>query len=327
MKSPFFSIVIPIYKVEQYLACCIDSILHQSFQDFELLLIDDGSPDKCPAICDDYKEKDVRINVLHKQNMGLSEARNDGIRMAKGVYIIFLDSDDFHSSSDFLLDVYNKLKTNPVELLLFQRCRFIDGEKTFSKPKRFTNEELAEHNYNRLLHLLSRHGRLDANASLKVISRKFLIDADLFFTRGIYSEDVEWFVRLVLSAKSVAVSNVLSYCYRIREGSISHTVSQKHIDDLLFIIRKAIDDTNKVNDKDNSIVIYNLLAYYYFIVLGFCESCLSKELKNSYFGKCSKYKWLANYTLGNKLKLCALVLNVFGVKLTAKIMGLYIKMK
>ena len=93
-KSPEISIIVPVYKVEKYLNECIDSILAQTFTDFELILVDDGSPDNCPALCDAAAEKDSRIRVIHQQNKGLSGARNAGIEIARGNWLSFIDSDD-----------------------------------------------------------------------------------------------------------------------------------------------------------------------------------------------------------------------------------------
>ena len=90
----FFSIIVPIYKVEKYLQRCIDSVLTQSFTDYELILVDDGSPDNAPAMCDEWATKDSRIRVIHKENGGLSSARNAGIQAATGEFLIFIDSDD-----------------------------------------------------------------------------------------------------------------------------------------------------------------------------------------------------------------------------------------
>ena len=95
MSKPLLSIIVPVYNVEKYIERCIKSILNQSFTNFELILVDDGSPDNCGKICDEYKKKDSRIKVIHKKNGGLSDARNAGIERAKGEYIAFVDSDDF----------------------------------------------------------------------------------------------------------------------------------------------------------------------------------------------------------------------------------------
>ena len=91
----FISVIVPVYKVEKYLHRCIDSVLAQTFTDFELILVDDGSPDNCGKICDEYAEKDERIHVIHKENGGLSSARNAGLDIATGDYIVFIDSDDY----------------------------------------------------------------------------------------------------------------------------------------------------------------------------------------------------------------------------------------
>ncbi len=94
-KAPLLSIIVPVYKVENYLPKCIDSILAQTFTDFELILVDDGSPDDCPALCDAAAEKDARVRVIHQKNGGLSAARNAGLDAARGAWIGFVDSDDY----------------------------------------------------------------------------------------------------------------------------------------------------------------------------------------------------------------------------------------
>ena len=100
-----FSIIVPVYKVENYLRQCIDSLLAQDFSDFEVILVDDGSPDSCPAICDEYAQCNKRIKVVHKTNGGLSDARNAGIAVAEGQYITFVDSDDFWANTNVLSDI------------------------------------------------------------------------------------------------------------------------------------------------------------------------------------------------------------------------------
>lgn len=89
------SIIVPIYNVEQYIPKCIESILAQTYRDFELILVDDGSPDNCGKICDEYAKQDSRVHVIHQENKGVSAARNAGISLAKGEYIMLVDSDDF----------------------------------------------------------------------------------------------------------------------------------------------------------------------------------------------------------------------------------------
>ena len=104
MEKPIVTIIEPVYKAEKYLSCCIDSILAQSFKDFELLLIDDGSPDSSGQICNEYASKDNRIHSFHKENGGVSSARNMGIDNAQGEWICFIDSDDW-VEADFLKEL------------------------------------------------------------------------------------------------------------------------------------------------------------------------------------------------------------------------------
>ena len=109
--KPLISVIVPIYKVEKYLAICVDSLLRQSYGNLEVILVDDGSPDECPAICDKYQNKDNRIKVIHKKNGGLSDARNVGLDIAQGEYVAFVDSDDF-VDEDYIYKLYNALQQN-----------------------------------------------------------------------------------------------------------------------------------------------------------------------------------------------------------------------
>lgn len=106
----FFSVIVPVYKVEDYLERCIKSILQQTYKDFELILVDDGSPDNCGIMCDEFAKKDDRIIVIHQENAGLSAARNAGLAIARGKYILFVDSDDWilESTTIKLADIINK---------------------------------------------------------------------------------------------------------------------------------------------------------------------------------------------------------------------------
>ena len=105
--NPLISVIVPIYNVEKYLARCVDSIVNQTYKNLEIILVDDGSPDRCPQMCDDYAEKDSRIKVVHKKNGGLSDARNAGMAVATGEYISFIDSDDWIETSMFELLLNN----------------------------------------------------------------------------------------------------------------------------------------------------------------------------------------------------------------------------
>lgn len=123
IQFPLFSIIVPIYKTEAYLHQCVDSILGQTFSDFEVILVDDGSPDGCPAICDEYAAKDPRVTVVHKQNGGLVSARKAGLEECTGTYVMNVDSDDY-IAPDLLEKVAKVLDENKVQAVLFGAMRF-----------------------------------------------------------------------------------------------------------------------------------------------------------------------------------------------------------
>ena len=128
MENPKISVIVPVYNVQQYLHRCVDSILGQTFTDFELILVDDGSPDGCPAICDEYAVKDSRIHVIHQENAGLSAARNTGIdwvlATSDSQWISFVDSDDFIEASTKMKDFVKEMKDRTTWLSMKARSQF-----------------------------------------------------------------------------------------------------------------------------------------------------------------------------------------------------------
>ncbi len=130
-RSPLISVIVPVYKVEDYLLPCIDSILAQTYQNLEIILVDDGSPDNCGKICDEYAKKDKRIVVLHKENGGLSDARNAGLDICKGEYISFVDSDDL-IHHQFIEKLYENIITSDADLVYCAVTKFLNKEDIYS---------------------------------------------------------------------------------------------------------------------------------------------------------------------------------------------------
>lgn len=119
------SIIVPVYNVEPFISECINSILIQSYKNFELILVNDGSTDNSPTICEQYASKDKRIKVIHKANGGLSDARNWGLKFSSGEYVVFLDSDDYWNDCDALFSLYSLLnKYSEVDVVFFRRFTF-----------------------------------------------------------------------------------------------------------------------------------------------------------------------------------------------------------
>lgn len=126
-KQPLISIIVPIYNVEKYLRRCVDSIFCQSYHNLEVWLVDDGSPDGCPAICDEYAQKDKRIHVIHKPNGGLSDARNVAIDVATGEYITFIDSDDY-VTPDYVSTLYALIERYKAQMSIASWHIFPEGD-------------------------------------------------------------------------------------------------------------------------------------------------------------------------------------------------------
>ena len=126
MDNIKFSVIVPVYGVEKYIDQCVQSLLIQTYKNYELILVDDGSPDNCGQICDQYAEKDNRIRVVHKKNGGLSSARNAGLDIAKGEYVIFLDSDDFWDDAEALSGINRNLSESKADVLIFPAKRYYE---------------------------------------------------------------------------------------------------------------------------------------------------------------------------------------------------------
>lgn len=211
---PTVSIIIPVYKVEKYLVECIESILNQTYKDFELLLIDDGSPDCCPQICENFAKKDPRIIVIHKKNGGLSDARNSGLDIAKGNYIMFVDSDDFISTNALEI-LINVAKKHTADIVQAEATRDISklGVVIESPINTFDSGEYAFTDY------LVKHSIKDM--AWAKLYRRNLFDG-IRYPVGQYNEDTLTTYKLLLAAKKVVCISSPIYFYRINNNGITH---------------------------------------------------------------------------------------------------------
>lgn len=217
------TVIVPVYKVEQYLAQCVDSVLEQSWQNWECILVDDGSPDGCPEICDAYAAKDCRIRVIHKANGGLSDARNAGLDAAKGEYVTFLDSDDV-LHPDFLKVLLEGIREQGADLSLCGYCRF-SGELPRESAEGQTRVLTRSEALGMLNEWRSEEATEMVVACMKLY-RKSLFE-NLRFRRGVLHED-EFITHQVLDRCGKVVCNSARlYYYRFNEQSIMGTVDQQ----------------------------------------------------------------------------------------------------
>lgn len=270
------SIIVPIYGVEQYLRKCVDSLLAQNIpsSEYEIILVDDGSPDACPQICDSYAEAYENIRVVHRENGGLSAARNSGIEVAKGEYVMFVDSDDYiepnvlgglieqvvRDNLDVLryrlqyvnpqYEVYNPYKSDPF--------RGNDYSEIPTDGVSFLNSRMSTACY--AWQFIIKRGLIynDKMSRDKSLNEPHTLNDACLFTPGIYFEDTDWTPRMLCKAKRVASTETVVYNYLQREGSITNAVNKnkqkKVLDDKMRLVTEMQKQSTELQDKwlDNS---------------------------------------------------------------------------
>lgn len=229
---PKISVIVPIYKVEQYLPACVESVLAQTVSDFELILVDDGSPDGSGAICDAYAQRDSRIRVIHQENGGLSAARNAGMDIARGDYLTFVDSDDL-VSADYLMALLNAAREQDAEIAVCRFCRFTTGTpdtRSASVPEPVT----AISPRDAVCMLYRGDERNPINACAKLFHSSVI--GSMRFPKGRLHEDQAFVPRVCYRALRIALVPARLYYYRDREDSItSKQFSVKRYDDIWAI--------------------------------------------------------------------------------------------
>ncbi len=228
---PEISVIIPVYKVEKYLRKCVDSVINQTYKDLEIWLIDDGSPDNCPAICDEYAAMDSRIKVIHKKNGGLSDARNSALDVMNGKYVTFVDSDDY-ISGDAIQTLYDALINNQADISVGNMASIDDNGNisSFYTPAEaeavLENEEI----------LTSLNQPCAQNRLYKAE-----IFSEIRYPVGRLYEDVFTWHKVLSKVKRIALTGKVSYYYLVRSGSIMHSEYDIRFTDIVFAIKERYE--------------------------------------------------------------------------------------
>ena len=269
------SVIIPVYNTEQYLHQCIDSVLSQSFSDFELILVDDGSTDRSGIMCDQYAEIDQRVRVIHKRNGGLSDARNYGLKYVTGEFVAFLDSDDYVDTT-----LYEKMYNKAIkEKADYVECDFIweyPDESRIDTGIRYTNK-LEMFTYARVV------------AWNKLIKSEIVLEnEDLRFPYGLKYEDVEFFYKLVPKVSKFAFVEEPLIHYIQREDSLVKVQTEKTLD-LITSLNEVLDYYKEKDYYDE----YKDVIEYTFARLTLCSSLkrMAKIENNELRKKCIKQAW------------------------------------
>lgn len=239
MKEDLISVVVPIYNVEEYLETCIKSIISQTYKNIEIILVDDGSPDNCGKVCDEYAQKDNRIKVIHKENGGLSDARNAGIDIAKGKYITFVDSDDdiLTEYIEYLygLIVNYKTKMSIASYTIVSQKKHINIGKGYTEKLMNTKECLER--------MLCEDG-FTISSCAKLYSKELFNEVK--FPKGKLNEDNGTTYKLILQCDKIAYGNKSIYNYYKRENSIMTSKFNLSKMDLIELTDEMCDEIDNM---------------------------------------------------------------------------------
>ena len=301
----------------------MDSVLTQSYKDIEVILVDDGSPDKCPQICDDYSQKDPRVRVIHQENAGIASARNSGIEVANGEYILCIDSDDFLYHKDVLQEIADKTEQN-ADVVMIGYKKYFDSDGSWGVdvcPHISNGLSVGETIKEMLL-----NGSYIATAWTKVIRREILIRHGISFRNGMVSgEDVDWFLNVLSYVQRLESVESPCLAYRQRQGSISHSPKKQSLTDFIWILEtwpKRIMDRGI--EQSLSSVLKNLMGYYWANTMILYSTYGSSYVKQ-YKTRMKALSGLSEYAISKRALLIRKCYKVLGFDITVsmlKVLGI-----
>lgn len=321
-KEIKISIIVPVYNVKQYLNQCIDSIIDAYRDGIEVILVDDGSKDESGKICDEYSNKYDFIKVVHRENGGLSAARNTGIKLAQGKYIWFVDSDDYieNNSIDVLFEVIKK----DTDMIFMNYRQFNSNGETYFYQAFSESDDLNIEPYKYLNSL----GNLSYAAQKFIIKRKLILDNNLFFTEGIYHEDEDWTPRAVCIAKSFTTVMEPLYNYRVgNPNSITGMLNPKKVLDKIIISKNLYNRIKENNISDDMSKFFKTrIAHNYVAALN--EAAMyDKEVRTKLLSELKKEKYLLDGIKDKKASMVRAAIKVIGFSNTSKLLNIRKKIR
>lgn len=272
------SVIIPVYNNEQYLKECLDSIVNQTLSDIEIICVNDGSEDNSLQIIEEYKQKDNRIILINQDNMGQSSARNNGLKIATGEYIGFVDSDDY-IDKDYYEKLYNSAKQNNSDMAVAGLVRFKGMHRKYMLN--FDKEHIAN-NINKKMQLC-KIPRQNYTVN-KIYKRDALLNHDLFFKEGVYYEDVRFTIRAIYFLNSLVTVPETYYNYRKNYNSTVKTISDKKNQDMLDAKKDmlAFAKEHNIEFKDRPDAYITKMTKYNFLGLTIMKVVEYETMKKYY---------------------------------------------
>lgn len=254
------SIIVPAYQIETYLAECVKSVENQNYNDYEIIIVDDGSKDNTPEIADELKKEFSNIYVIHQENQGLSEARNSGIKVAKGKYCVLLDGDDMFQP-DTLIELAKCIEENNMPDVVISRFVTLDSLTGEIKECPFTFDKKRLDCISSVSMKFKEISHYWLAGWLFCVRLDYLKQHNLFFKKGLLHEDEEWMPRVALHAQSIAFNNVPYYCYRLnRDGSITNKLNENRMLDsirIISILQDELED-DTYSDQAKDVMLYRI---------------------------------------------------------------------
>ncbi len=322
------SVVIPVYNTEKYLSECIDSVLSQTFRDYEIILVDDGSSDNSAAICAAYEANHPCIKLIRQSNRGASAARNAGIKAAAGEYIHFIDSDDLLPDAD----VYSRISQylDGVNQIVFsRRIRFRDGEDRIDAVQPEYDHHGVFHG-DVLNHVLSHKYVMTLTCPVnKIILRSLITDHDLYFREGLNHEEDEWLPKVIAWADAAYFDDGILYKVRVRKGSLSEIPSEENrTDKACSKVIIAASGMDYMEQKPTPQDTMPLIAEYYWEY--FTDACstyrrLSAPNRQRLYRKIKENRRFfrsCRYLKSRNKRLMGRMLQILGIRPTVKLIGI-----
>lgn len=325
---PFISIIIPVYNAEKYLRSCLSSIEEQTFADWEVLLVDDGSSDSSPQICDEYSRRDERFRTFHQQNSGTSSARNTALRECRGTYVTFMDNDDWWLNATCLENVASSLIERPVDLLWHMSCRSDEsGARILDTGTTMFGETVRQLSAENAIRFIIDHDLTTSAVWTKVVKRTLINDHAIFFPEGMRNEDTQWSAQVIAYCSSVTWHDERFYVYRMGHSyaQTSHRLADASVKDLERVLRENLKLAETLTPARAS-ALRAFLAYPFIVwaaqadALGLLnpadegESSLLRQMKS-----------VVGSSNGRSARMARWSCRILGPRITARVLGLLFK--